>query len=100
MSMTCRLIWQILDMCVSCDTRRGDFPGVDGLSMDPQVLGRHKLLLLLKGFHLFYILYIEHKNTYHKRSNLKSIYTMHMYLFPTSLIPLNLLPENSKTKTY
>ena len=28
-------------MCVSCDMRRRDFPRVDGLSTDPQVLGRH-----------------------------------------------------------
>ena len=36
-------IWPFLLMCVSRDTRRRDFPRVDGLSTDPRVLGRHIL---------------------------------------------------------
>ena len=36
-------IWPFLLMCVSHDTRRRDFPRVDGLSTDPRVLGRHIL---------------------------------------------------------
>ena len=41
MSMTCRPMWPFLLMCVSRDTRRRDFPQVDGLSTDTLVLGRH-----------------------------------------------------------
>ena len=33
--------WPFLLMYVFCDTRRTDFPQVDGLSTDTPVLGRH-----------------------------------------------------------
>ena len=36
-------IWSFLLMCVSRDTRRKDFPRVDGLSTDTPVLGRHTI---------------------------------------------------------
>ena len=41
--------WPFLPMCVSRDTRRRDFPQVDGWSTDTLVLGRHKK----KNFHFF-----------------------------------------------
>ena len=34
----------ILLMCVSRDTRRIDFPQVDGQSTDTPVLGRHRMV--------------------------------------------------------
>ena len=40
--MMCRPRWPLLLMYVSRNTRRIDFPRVDGLSTDTPVLGRHR----------------------------------------------------------
>ena len=41
MRMMCRPKWSLLLMYVSRNTRRIDFPLVDGLSTDTPILGRH-----------------------------------------------------------
>ena len=44
MSIMCRPMWPFLLIYVSRDTRRTDFPQVDGPSTNPREMGRHSLV--------------------------------------------------------